>query len=45
MTTSSIEFRLTLDLETRLFITSANKLTGLISINSPFLAVVNGDLE
>ena len=31
--------------ETRLFITSASKLTGFTSINSPFLAIVKGDLE
>ena len=44
-TTSSISSFLTLDLETKFFITSESKLTGFVLIKAPFLAIVNGDRE
>ena len=44
-TISSISSFLTLDLETKFLITSANKFTGFVSMSAPFLAIVKGDLE
>ena len=44
-TISSISAGFTLVLDTRFLTTSANIFTGLTSINSPFLAIVKGDLE
>ena len=45
ITMSSMSYLLTLVFATRLFTTSASKFTGFTSINSPFLAIVKGDLE
>ena len=43
--TSSISSLLIFVFEIRFLITSDNKSSGLTLINSPFLAIVNGDLE
>ena len=43
--TSSMSALLTFDFEIRFLITSESNSSGLTSISSPFLAIVNGDLE